>query len=65
MDTELVRTYADKLGWLAARLTRRTADMVAMEPGSQEFRNALLVSDVLVRDLATAVKKLLASTAQQ
>ena len=61
MDTELVRTYADELGWLAARLNRRTADMQAMETGSQEFRDAVLVSEVLVRDITAAVQNLLAS----
>jgi hypothetical protein len=63
MDTECVRMEADELAWLAARLNRRTADMEGMEPDSQEFRDAVLVSDVLAQEIAAAVRKLLASTA--
>jgi hypothetical protein len=63
MDTECVRMEADELSWLAARLNRRTADMEGMEPDSQEFRDAVLVSDVLAQEITAAVQKLLASTA--
>ena len=56
---------ADELAWLAARLNRRTADMDAMEPDSEDFREAVLVSDVLAQEITAAVRKLLASTAWQ
>ena len=42
MNTELVRIEADELAWLAARLNSRTADMQAMDPASQDFRDAVL-----------------------
>ena len=54
---------ADELAWLAARLNRRSADMEAMETDSQDFRDAVLVSDVLAKEITAAVRKLLASTA--
>jgi hypothetical protein len=63
MDTERVRMEADELAWLAARLNRRSADMEAMEPDSQDFRDAVLVSDLLAQEITAAVRKLLASTA--
>ena len=63
MDTELVRIQADELTWLAARLNRRTADMHAMEPDSQDFRDAVVVADVLAHEITAAVRQLLASTA--
>ena len=63
MDTERVRIEADELAWLAARLNRRTADMDAMEPDSQDFRDAVLVSDALAQEITAALRKLLASTA--
>ena len=63
MDTERVRIEADELAWLAARLNRRTADMEAMEPDSQDFRHAVLVSDLLAQEITATVRKLLAITA--
>jgi hypothetical protein len=37
--------------------------MDAMQPDSQDLRNAVLVSDVLAQEITAAVRKLLASTA--
>ena len=65
MDTERVRMQADELVWLAARLNRRTADMEAVEPDSQDFRDAVLVADALAQEITAAVRKLVASTAQR
>ena len=55
---ELVRMQADELAWLAARLNRRTADMDAMQPDSQDFRDAVLVSEVLAQEITAAVRQL-------
>lgn len=63
MNTELVRIEADELAWLVARLNRRTADMQEMDPASQDFRDAVLVSHALAREIVAAVQKLRAGTA--
>ena len=63
MDAELARMYADEVSWLAARLNRRTADMDALEPESPEFRDAVLVSEMLAQEITATLQKLRSSTA--
>ena len=62
MNAELVRIYADEVVWLAARLNRRTADMDALEPESQEFRDAVAVSEFLAHEITAALQKLRSMT---
>ena len=54
MDAELVRTYADELAFLTARLNRRAGEMEDMDLESGEFRDAIRVADCLLREAAIA-----------
>ena len=58
MDTELVRVWADELAFLAARLNRRAGELEAMDPESEEFRDAVLVAGFLTREIAVALGNL-------
>jgi hypothetical protein len=58
MDAEVVRTNADELAFLAARLNRRAGEMEGMDTDGREFWDAVLVADFLAREITVAVHRL-------